>query len=151
MKNKNLLLLIGILLIGGIFSMIAFGGEKVSGVPLTMYKSPTCGCCVGNSAVLKNNGFDVQVVPTGDMKFVKSRFNIPVEMQSCHTSVIGDYFVEGHVPNAAITKLLEEQPDIDGIALPGMPSGSAGMPGVKNQEWIIYSIKDGEYSEFMRI
>ena len=131
--------------------MFAFSGDKVSGVPLTMYKSPNCGCCVGNSAILNNNGFDVKVVPTADMNFVKSRFNIPLEMQSCHTSVIGDYFVEGHVPNAAITKLLAEQPDIDGIALPGMPAGSPGMPGVKNQEWVIYSLKDGEYSEFMRI
>lgn len=151
MKNKNLLLLIGILLVVGVISMFAFGGEKVSGTPLTMYKSPSCGCCVGNSAILANDGFDVKVVPTGDMEFVKSRFNIPREMQSCHTSVIGDYFVEGHVPQEAINKLLAEQPDIDGIALPGMPSGSPGMPGVKNQEWVIYSLKDGAYEEFMRI
>jgi len=72
-------------------------------------------------------------------------------MQSCHTTEIGDYFVEGHVPIEAIDKLLAEKPDIDGITLPDMPAGSPGMPGVKREEFVIYSLKDGESSEFMRI
>ncbi len=41
-------------------------------------------------------------------------------------------------------------PDIDGIALPGMPAGSPGMPGTKSGTWTIYSIKDGKTSEFMK-
>ena len=38
------------------------------------------------------------------------------------------YVVEGHVPVEAIRKMLSERPKILGIALPGMPSGSPGMP-----------------------
>ena len=52
-------------------------------------------------------------------------------MQSCHTTIMGKYFIEGHVPLQAVNKLLKEQPDIDGIALPGMPIGTPGMPGEK--------------------
>ena len=64
-------------------------------------------------------------------------------MQSCHTTVIGKYFVEGHMPFEAINKLLSENPDISGIALPGMPSGSPGMPGPQAEPFMVYSIKDG--------
>jgi hypothetical protein len=72
-------------------------------------------------------------------------------MDSCHTLIIEDYFVEGHIPIEAIEKLLAEQPDIDGITLPDMPSGSPGMPGVKKGDFVIYSVKGGKTSEFMRI
>ena len=45
-----------------------------------------------------------------------------------------------------------EKPDIKGIAMPGMPSGSPGMPGSKSGDFIIYQINmDGSTSEFMRI
>ena len=84
--------------------------------------------------------------------FVKEKYGIPYSMRSCHTTVIGDYFVEGHVPIEAVEKLMLEKPDIKGIALPGMPSGSPGMPGSKQGPFIVYAInKDGSTSEFMRI
>lgn len=72
-------------------------------------------------------------------------------MQSCHTTVIGGYYIEGHVPVEAIKRLLEEKPQIDGIALPGMPAGSPGMSGSKEGPFVIYSISGGQTSEFMRI
>ncbi|MFT7087904.1 MAG: hypothetical protein ACJAZX_001353 [Rickettsiales bacterium] len=82
---------------------------------------------------------------------IKSDHNIPQEMQSCHTTVTDKYFIEGHVPLEAVRKLLEEQPDIDGIALPGMPTGTPGMPGHRDSPLIIYQLKSGKYSEFMKI
>ena len=44
-----------------------------------------------------------------------------------------------------------ENPDIDGIVLPGMPDGSPGMPGQQTEDFVIYAIKDGKSSEFMTI
>lgn len=70
-------------------------------------------------------------------------------MGSCHTAVIADYFVEGHIPIEAIEKLLEEKPGIDGIALPGMPTGSPGMPGQQTEAFKIYALSAGTASEFM--
>lgn len=148
MRNKFIFLIGAILIVASFF---IFSGDKVQGQEIQMYKSASCGCCVGHSSYLGKKGFDVDVKVSGNLDIIKSKNNIPKEMQSCHTSFVGEYFVEGHMPIEAINKLLEEKPDIDGISLPGMPSGSPGMPGTKDREWIIYSLKDGVSSEFMRI
>lgn len=69
-------------------------------------------------------------------------------MHSCHTTVVDGYFIEGHVPIAAIRKLLVERPDIDGITLPGRPFGSPGMTGGKNGEFRVLALKYGVASDF---
>ena len=103
-------------------------------------------------SLIKQKGFDVNMIANDQaLQEIKNQNNIPYNMRSCHTSFIDGYFVEGHIPIEAINKLLTERPDIDGIALPNMPAGSPGMPGYKQGEWIIYSIKDGQASEFMRV
>jgi hypothetical protein len=116
-----------------------------------VFKSPSCGCCNGYIAALESDGFQVKSVNMDDLTAIKNKYNIPTEMQSCHTTIIGRYFIEGHVPLDAVKKLLQEQPDIDGIALPGMPIGTPGMPGPKESPFVIYQIKDGQSSEFMKI
>ncbi len=120
-------------------------------IKVVLYKSPTCSCCLSHAGYLDGKGFDVETVVESDISSVKQRYSVPYSMQSCHTAIIGDYFVEGHVPVEAIEKLLAEKPDIDGISLPDMPAGSPGMPGVKKGDFVIYSVKDGETEEFMRI
>ncbi len=141
--------------VGGYY--IAFGktpaNEVVNGdkIKATVYKSPTCSCCLSHAGYLEEQGFDVETIVDNDTSSIKQKHNIPYNMQSCHTTEIGEYFVEGHMPIEAINKLLSEKPDIDGITLPDMPAGSPGMPGVKREEFVIYSLKDGESSEFMRI
>jgi hypothetical protein len=122
-----------------------------NGIAVTVYKDPLCGCCGDYIDELKNNGFNVKTVKTADMQSIRDKYGISTDMESCHTMVIDDYFVEGHMPFEAIEKLLSERPDIDGIALPDMPSGTPGMPGEIREEWIIYSLKDGQISEFMRM
>lgn len=64
---------------------------------------------------------------------------------------VDEYYVEGHVPVEAISKLVEEQPQVDGIALPGIPSGSPGMAGVKAQPFTIYSVVEGWIDEFLTL
>ena len=118
---------------------------------VTVYKSPTCGCCVGWSSYMMSQGFEVDIETVNNLDIIKAQYNIPKNLESCHTAIVGDYIVEGHIPIEIIDKLLNEKPDIDGIALPRMPSGSPGMPGPKRGEWIIYSIKDGQYSEYIRV
>jgi len=117
-----------------------------------LIKSDTCGCCGLYSSYLKKQGIKVNEKNVIDVISIKSNYNIPVEMQSCHTTIIGDYFVEGHIPLEAVVKLLKEKPDIAGIAMPGMPSGSPGMPGSKSGKFEIYAVaKDGSYSRFMEL
>jgi len=85
------------------------------------------------------------------MANIKEQYHIPYNMQSCHTMVINNYALEGHIPIEAITKLLEEQPAIDGIALPGMPAGSPGMPGVKTEPFAIYTLANDQTNLFMTL
>jgi hypothetical protein len=118
---------------------------------VTVYSSPTCGCCHEYEKYLEENGFEVEPIRTEALSEMKDELDIPEEMRSCHTAKVGEYFVEGHVPVEAIRKLLEEQPPIDGIALPGMPSGSPGMGGAKAEPFMIYSITDGEVEEFVTL
>jgi hypothetical protein len=109
-------------------------------ITFKVYSSPLCSCCDGYENYLRSKGAAVQSVDIDDLAYLKTSLNIPRGMWSCHTSVVGDYFIKGHVPVEAVRKLLDEKPDIRGIALPGMPASSPGMGGVKNQPFTIYSI-----------
>jgi hypothetical protein len=116
-----------------------------------VFKTPSCGCCYGYVLFLEKEKFNVKQTDMRSLHSIKKKYNIPLEMQSCHTTIMGKYFIEGHVPLQAINKLLKEQPDIDGIALPGMPIGTPGMPGEKEEPYVIYQLIDGKFSVFMTI
>lgn len=125
---------------------------KFEGIDATVYKSPTCGCCGIFAKYIKKEGFNTDVVTTKEMDMIKEKYDVPANLESCHTTIVEGYVVEGHIPVEVIDKLLEERPDIKGIAMPGMPSGSPGMPGQKRGEWIIHAIEhNGTITEYMRI
>ena len=147
---------ISVLIIAGLIFLIipksSLDGSVVSAQEITIYKSLSCGCCDVYSKYLNSKKFDVDEINVGgDISEIKKEYKVPSALESCHTSVINGYFVEGHIPVEAINKLLTEKPDIDGIAMPGMPSGAPGMTGSKYDDFVIYSVKDGNYQEFMRI
>jgi len=123
-----------------------------AGQSITLYKSPNCGCCSGHAEALEAAGFTVTIEETDDLDLVKQTHSIPAGGASCHTSVIGDYVVEGHVPLEAIEKLLAEKPDIAGIGLSGMPIGTPGMPGRKIAPYEVYQLSlMGEMSSYVQI
>ena len=124
---------------------------KTSKYNVEVIKTSSCGCCYGYVLFLEEENFKVKQTDMRSLHLVKKKYNIPLEMQSCHTTILGKYFIEGHVPIEAINKLLKEKPDIDGIALPGMPIGTPGMPGKKEEPYIIYQLVDGKPSVFMTI
>ncbi len=134
-----------------VFAVFAIVNSKVNlKTGAVVYKSLTCGCCEGFISELKND-FDVDIRIMDDISSIKEKYNIPLEMQSCHTTIVGDYFIEGHVPMEAIDELLKTMPDVEGIILPGMPAGAPGMSGIKKEPFKIYSLKDGVISEFLEI
>jgi hypothetical protein len=94
---------------------------------MTVWKSPTCGCCGAWIEHVKKAGFDVRVIETDDLDPVKARHKVPERLQSCHTALVGGYAIEGHVPAKEILRLLAEKPAALGLAVPGMPVGSPGM------------------------
>ncbi len=95
---------------------------------MTVYRDPSCGCCEAWAAIARQAGYAVSVVDRPDMPAIKTRLGVPESLVSCHTTAVGGYAVEGHVPLADVTRLLDERPkDIRGIAVAGMPRGSPGM------------------------
>jgi hypothetical protein len=112
------------------------------------YSSPGCGCC-GEYASYLDQHVDASLEETvpNDVAAVKREHGIPRELQGCHTVVLDEYVVEGHVPVEAIATLLDETPDIDGIALPGMPAGSPGMGGQKSGPFTVYALGGGRTGE----
>ena len=102
---------------------------------IKVYKDPNCGCCREWIKHLQQNGFTVEVVDMPDLSAVKTKYGVSSELQACHTGVIGDYVVEGHVPADLIVKMLQEKPAIAGLAVPGMPAGSPGMEGASKERY----------------
>ncbi|PJC37052.1 hypothetical protein CO046_02590 [Candidatus Peregrinibacteria bacterium CG_4_9_14_0_2_um_filter_53_11] len=160
MKSSSKLRLGGLLL-AALFVFVLWGAsgtstEKGSTVlaqhEVTLYKSPLCGCCTNYVGYLRKKGITVNVIDTDDVDQIKMDNGIPKELWSCHTTLIGGYSVEGHIPTEAMEKLLTEKPDILGIGLPAMPSGSPGMPGGKTGPFEIKQfMSDGEHTLFMNL
>lgn len=119
------------------FSSLVSAGDKPAA---TLYKNPQCGCCEGYAEYLRANGYTVDVKPTHELTPMSRAAGIPDDFQGCHLTYIDDYVVSGHVPVATVNRLLAERPAIKGITLPGMPMGSPGMNGVKQEPFTIYSV-----------
>ena len=115
---------------------------------IEVHRSPGCSCCHEWEAYLQAAGWSVRAANDPDIAAFKAGFGLPESTWSCHTAVVAGYAIEGHVPMEAIEDLLATRPDIDGIALPAMPAGSPGMPGVKAGPFEILAVKDGATSLF---
>ena len=97
---------------------------------------------------MRANGWTVRSIETTDVAVIKQEHNLPAATWSCHTAIIDGYVVEGHVPLAAIEDLLAARAAIDGIAVPGMPAGSPGMPGALEGPLQVLAVDDGSATLF---
>jgi hypothetical protein len=103
-------------------------GTQEVGLPeILVYKTETCGCCASWVDYMRGHGFTVRTEDVTDLTTVKVEHGVPPGLQSCHTALIDGYVVEGHVPVEPILRMLEERPEIAGLVVPGMPTGSPGM------------------------
>jgi len=108
---------------------------------MTVYKTPWCGCCKVWSEAMQKAGYIVTVKNMNDLTLIRKQASVTDQIADCHTAILGDYVLEGHVPLQAIDKLLAEKPDIRGLSVPGMPSGSLGMGYDENARYNVYSFK----------
>lgn len=107
-----------------------FGGRRATATPgpeITVYKSPTCGCCRKWVEHLRSAGFEVAGRDTSDLDAIRTRYGVPGTLAACHTAVVQGYVIEGHVPADLIARLLKERPRVAGLAVPGMPANAPGM------------------------
>jgi hypothetical protein len=112
---------------------------------MTVFKTATCGCCNKWVDHMKAAGFEADVRDVEDIDAVKAKLGVRPELSSCHTTQVGGYIVEGHVPADAVRRLLKERPQIAGLAVPGMPAGSPGMevPSGHRDPYVIVAFERG--------
>ena len=117
----------------------------MEGKTMTVYKSPSCGCCSDWIDIMKTKGFKIDVIETNEVNNIKQKAGLQAGQTSCHTAFVDGYVVEGHVDYSAVKKMLVEKPNILGITVPGMPIGSPGMEqgNTKQAYNILYVNKDG--------
>lgn len=121
--HKTKTTLIGLLLSGALLG----AGTVAADPTITVYKTPTCGCCTKWVEHLRANGLAVETTDLEDLRAIKSMSGIAPEQASCHTARVDGYVIEGHVPASDIKRLLAERPTAIGLTVPGMPLGSPGM------------------------
>ncbi|MED5523713.1 MAG: DUF411 domain-containing protein [Pseudomonadota bacterium] len=122
---------------------------------LTVYKSPTCGCCKKWIGHLEAEGFEASAEHPASLDDIKDRYRIANNLRSCHTAVSSQgYVFEGHIPGRYIHQFLANPPaDATGLAVPAMPVGSPGMEvGVKFMPYqVLLMKKDGSTEVFASV
>ena len=151
--TKRQLLAGGIAAAGTATLVPAFAASRPLPKPrIVTYRDPNCGCCHKWVERAQAAGFAVEVREVPDIMTTKAKLGVPEALASCHTSVVGGYLVEGHVPLNAVKKLLDNRPKgITGIAVPGMPRGSPGMEtpdGAKDAFEVIAFNRQGARGRF---
>jgi hypothetical protein len=111
-----------------------------AGESMVVFKDPNCGCCHAWADAMAKAGFSVKAEDVADIEVVKDRFKVPTDLRGCHTAVVAGYYLEGHVPLEAVTRLLAEKPDLAGLAVPGMPVGSMGMGDSASASYDVMSV-----------
>jgi hypothetical protein len=132
------------MVLGG--AALALTGEAAAAAAdptlVTVYKTPTCGCCTKWVDHILESGFRARVHDLPDLGRIKAQHGVPRALSSCHTSLVGGYVVEGHVPADVIRQLLAERPQGVGIAVPGMPLGSPGMEAPRTERYDVLLFDD---------
>jgi hypothetical protein len=128
---------------------LAASPMAAAGDAVTVYKSPSCGCCKLWVEHMRGAGFEVQTHDMLDVTPQKQRLGVPAQLASCHTAEVGGYVIEGHVPADDVRRLLAARPDAVGLAVPGMPMGSPGMEfGAPEPYDVIVFRRDGTAGVF---
>ena len=121
-------------LFSGLLAFTALSGGAAYAADITMFRSPSCGCCLKWIEHVREYGAatgqtgEVKTVNNPQMQTMKQQAGVPGDLASCHTTLVDGYVIEGHVPAKDIVRLLKEKPKgVRGLAVAGMPMGSPGM------------------------
>ena len=127
-------------------------------IRMTVYKSPTCGCCTKWIDHINDNQILSNTIDLDDLSEIKTKYGIQGRYRSCHTGVVttkvGDYIFEGHVPAEYVKAFLSNPPeDSIGLSVPGMPIGSPGMEVGDRKDYyqVLLLNEDGSNSVFAHV
>ncbi|MBX9700683.1 MAG: DUF411 domain-containing protein [Acetobacteraceae bacterium] len=141
------------LIAASLAALVAAPLRARAATPVSVWRDPNCGCCTGWVDHLRAEGFAVQDQVVPSVAPVRRRLGTPADLLSCHAGQVEGFVLEGHVPSAAIRRLLAERPaGVRGLAVPAMPVGSPGMevPGQAPDTYDVIAFGDGPHRPFMR-
>lgn len=133
------------MLLGGLPAARAQAAPRV-----LVYKNPSCGCCGEWIKHMRASGFRVEVRDVADVALIRRDNAVPEALASCHTALVGGYFIEGHVPAGDVWRLLRERPAVRGLVVPGMVPGSPGMEQGPPQRYATIAFNGRNTSVFER-
>ena len=129
-------------------ALALFATPALATTAAVMHRDPGCGCCEKwADQVRKAFGRSVKVIDDANRPALQRRVGLPAGLASCHTALIDGMVFEGHVPIADMKRVLAARPkDVRGLAVAGMPIGSAGMevPGVKADRYAVVAFGNGK-------
>jgi hypothetical protein len=139
-----------LMLIGASLAGLTSNLSASSWPTIKAYRNPGCGCCEVWVDHMRKAGFEISMEDDPDLSARRTALGVPVGLAGCHTAIMGDYVIEGHVPAGDVIRLLSERPDARGLAVPGMPVGSPGMEMDNNRDAydVVIFEKDGRQSVF---
>lgn len=117
-----------------------------------VWRDANCGCCGGWVEHMRAAVFPLEDNTVQSIAEVRRTLRTPSDLLSCHATLVDGFVLEGHVPAAAVKRLLATRPaSIRGLAAPAMPAGSPGMEmsGVAPDTYDIIDGESGRMS-FMR-
>ena len=133
--------LLGVLA-GGVSLAFARTIGARAATPMVVYKNPSCGCCTKWVTHMEANGFTA-TVHNVDLLPIRAKYKIGPKIESCHTAVIGNYVIEGHVPASDVKTFLAAKPrGILGLTIPGMPQSAPGMDVMPFQPFTVLTFDD---------
>lgn len=132
----------GIVLLSSVLMLGRVGrGLRPGVVPVLLYASETCECCRLWVAHLESHGYRVRVKYTSNLARRKDELGVPSGLRACHTAVVRDVVVEGHVPADTLTRFLAEHSGERGLAVADMPGGSPGMESIRKEPFDVIAFR----------
>ena len=129
--------------------------RQAAGSRLSVYKSPSCGCCADWVDHIEAAGFTTSIHHPENLNRIKAQRGIAPRYGSCYTAISGQgYVFEGHIPARYIRQFLDNPPVAAiGLAVPAMPVGSPGMEmdGRFSPYQVLLLDKDGGHTVFARV
>ena len=101
---------------------------------VTIYRAHGCTCAFALAESLTAAGFEVKVVEVASLAGARATLHTTPNLRGCHVGAYLGYFVEGHVPPAALLTLAAEHPAALGIVTAASVESSAAHVSIERDQ-----------------
>lgn len=113
---------------------------------VTIYRVHGCRCAFQWERELERAGYSVSMNEVHSLKFIRQKLRTPPNARGCHVGEYLGYFLEDHIPAAAISYLSARRPAAMGLLVPGTTPHLIDQAGPNSIRQIIVLRSDGTES-----